>query len=90
MRGPIGWPTVSGIDVGDRFDRFLDALRQRHDFFHAVGCRLSDHGIETFYAADYTPGEIAAAFRRVRSGKTLEAGEIVAVQVGRALRIGRR
>ena len=40
----------SGIDVGDDFDRFLDALRQRHDFFHAAGCRLSDHGLETFYA----------------------------------------
>ena len=68
---------ASGIDVGDRFDRFLDALRQRHDFFHSLGCRLSDHGLETFYAADYAPGEIAAAFQRVRSGKTLAADEIL-------------
>jgi len=68
---------VSGIDVSDRFDRFLDALRQRHDWFQSAGCRLSDHGIETFYAHDYTPGEIATAFRRVRSGKTLEPGQLI-------------
>ena len=67
----------SGIDVGDDFDRYLDALRQRHDYFHSVGCRLSDHGLDTFYAADYTPGEVAAAWRRVRSGKPLDAGAIV-------------
>ena len=59
---------ASGIDIGDDFDRFLDALRQRHDFFHALGCRLSDHGLETFYADDYTAGGISAIFRRVRSG----------------------
>jgi glucuronate isomerase len=68
---------ASGIDVGDHFDRFLDALRQRRDFFHSVGCRLSDHGIETFYAADYAPAEITAAFQRVRNGKTLSADQIV-------------
>jgi glucuronate isomerase len=67
----------SGVDVGDSLDRFLDALRQRHDFFHSVGCRLSDHGIDTFYAADYTTPEIAAAFERVRGGKSLDAEAIV-------------
>ncbi len=38
---------------------FLDALRQRHDDFHALGCRLSDHGLDHCYA---TPcSETAAA-----------------------------
>jgi glucuronate isomerase len=69
--------SASGIDVGDRYDRFLDALRQRHDFFHSLGCRVSDHGLETFYAADYTAGEVAAAFQRLRIGKTLSHDEIL-------------
>ena len=64
---------ASGIDIGDDLDRYLDALRQRHEFFHSVGCRLSDHGIDTFHAADYTPGEVQAAFQRVRSGGSLES-----------------
>jgi glucuronate isomerase len=68
---------AAGIDVGDSFDRFLDALRQRRDFFHSVGCRLSDHGIETFYAADYDAADVSAAFRRVRSGKTISGDEVI-------------
>ncbi len=68
----------SEINVGDDFDRFLDALRRRHDFFHAAGCRLADHGIETFYAADFTPSEAAATFRRVRGGQAIPPGEVAA------------
>lgn len=68
---------ASGIEVKDDYDRFLDALRERHDFFHSRGCRLSDHGLETFPAADYTTPEVASAFRRVRSGKQLSADEVV-------------
>jgi glucuronate isomerase len=67
---------VSRIDVKDNFSSFLDALQQRHDFFHARGCRLSDHGMETFYAEPYCAAEVAAALRRVRSGKPLQTGEI--------------
>ena len=38
-------------DVNIRtFGDFTDALQRRHDFFHAEGCRLSDHGLEEFYA----------------------------------------
>ncbi|MBN1395196.1 MAG: glucuronate isomerase [Pirellulales bacterium] len=64
------------IEIGENFDAFLDALRNRHDFFHMRGCRLSDHGLETFPAADYSTAEAAAAFRRVRGGKELSAGEV--------------
>ncbi|MCE5269475.1 MAG: glucuronate isomerase [Planctomycetaceae bacterium] len=64
---------ASDIDIADRYDRLLDALLARHDFFHAAGCRLADHGLETFWAADYTPGEIASAFRRLRQHKPLPA-----------------
>ncbi len=31
---------------------YLDALRRRHDSFHAAGCRLSDHGLDTACAED--------------------------------------
>ena len=68
---------ASDIDVKDHFSRYLDALRLRHDFFHSVGCRLSDHGLATFPAADYTQEEVASVFRRARSGRPLEPTEIV-------------
>lgn len=65
----------SELDISDRYERYLEALWRRHEFFHAMGCRLSDHGLETFYAEDYTEGEIAALFRRLRGGGALDAGE---------------
>jgi glucuronate isomerase len=67
-----------GIDIGDHFGRFLDALRQRHDFFHAAGCRLSDHGLTTFFAAEYTLAEVADTFSAARNGRSLSTDRIVA------------
>ncbi len=58
------------------YQGFIDAIKSRHDFFHAQGCRISDHGVETAYAEDFTAPEIAALFNRVRSGKSLDAAEI--------------
>lgn len=54
-------------------DAFLEALRARQQFFHDRGCRLSDHGIDTVYADDYSDAEIKETFARVRSGKQVAA-----------------
>ena len=35
-----------------------DALFRRMDFFASLGCRLSDHGLERVYAADFTEAEV--------------------------------
>lgn len=59
------------------YSRFIEAIRQRHDFFHQSGCRLSDHGIEQPYAAEYTDGEINAIFDKVRSGEVPVKSEIL-------------
>ena len=54
---------------------FLEALRQRHDFFHQRGCRLSDHGLSHCYA-DFCSEETAAAiFARARAGQAATAAE---------------
>lgn len=53
------------------FNAFIEALRNRHAFFHQMGCRLSDHGIEQPYAEDYVQTDIVRDFDRVRSGKEL-------------------
>ncbi len=59
------------------FTEFLSTIDKRHQFFHENGCRLSDHGLDTAYAADYTGSEIAAIFLKVRSGKSLSQEEIL-------------
>ncbi len=58
------------------FDEFEAALRARHAFFHERGCRLSDHGLDTFYAEGYTETEVKAIFAKARVGGELAADEV--------------
>ena len=53
-----------------------EALQKRHDFFASMGCKLSDHGLETFYAVDYTESEIESIFSRVLSRVAPSAEEL--------------
>ncbi len=57
------------------FGDFIAAIDKRHQFFHDNGCRLSDHGLETAYAADYTTEEIKRIFDMLRQGKSLNPVE---------------
>ncbi len=66
---------VSGVSIS-RFADVIDALQVRHDFFASVGCKLSDHGIEEFYAEDYTQADIDSLFNKVYGGQTLTTQEI--------------
>ncbi len=66
---------VSGVKIS-KFADVIEALKVRHDFFASVGCRLSDHGIEEFYAEDYSAAEIEAIFDKVYAGTQLSDEEI--------------
>ena len=58
------------------FNDLVEALQRRHDFFNSLGCRLSDHGIEEFYADEYTTAEINAIFNSVMQGHTLSVEQV--------------
>lgn len=62
--------SASGVSIS-HFNDFLDALRSRHDYFASMGCTISDHGLETIYAEEYTDAQIRSIFDRIRSGKEL-------------------
>ncbi len=66
---------VSNTDINS-YKALIEALRKRHDFFHEKGSRLSDHGLETMYASDYTEKEIETIFSKVRAQKVLTPEEI--------------
>ena len=53
----------------DSYTDLIEALQTRHDFFASRGCKLSDHGMDTFYGADYTQFEIELIFKKVLLGK---------------------
>ncbi len=58
------------------FKDLLCALQKRHDYFAAEGCRVSDHGMTTFYASPYTDAEIESIFMKARMNKALTPEEI--------------
>jgi glucuronate isomerase len=47
---------------------FVSALRKRHDFFHSLGGRLSDHGLNHAFGDFPTEHEAARIFGRARGG----------------------
>ncbi|WP_339734855.1 glucuronate isomerase [uncultured Sunxiuqinia sp.] len=67
---------VANVEI-DSFDAFMVALDKRHQFFHDNGCRLSDHGLDTAFAEDYTEEEINAIFDKIRLQKALSNEEII-------------
>lgn len=67
---------AAGMEISSYRD-LLAALRKRHDFFKSMGCRLSDHGIENFYAADYTEKEIDKIFKNTVAGNVPDAEDLL-------------
>jgi glucuronate isomerase len=76
------------VDIAD-YETFLTALQKRHDFFHRMGCRLSDHGLEQPYAEDFTVGDIHRIFAQVRSGQKIGHPEILQFKSAVALELAR-
>lgn len=67
---------AADTDISD-YTSYLGAIKRRHDYFHENGCRISDHGVETAYAEDYTENEIRAIFDKIRTGNELNFPEQV-------------
>jgi glucuronate isomerase len=58
--------SAANVDITD-FNSFLDALEQRHGFFHEMGCRLSDHGLNAAFAEPCTEERAEEIFERARA-----------------------
>jgi glucuronate isomerase len=65
-----GLEQAADVDIGD-FASFLEALTQRHEYFHAHGCRLSDHGLDQCYAGFCSIKAAAAIFTKARRGRAI-------------------
>ena len=52
------------------FKGFLKALKQQHDFFHANGSRLSDHGLNQMPSLDCMEKKAGAIFSAALKGKS--------------------
>ena len=54
----------------------LTAIQDRHEFFHQMGCRISDHGMEGFIAEEFDHLEVEKIFLKVRKGRKLNENEV--------------
>ena len=68
---------------------FVAALRRRHDYFHAQGCRLSDHGLNQCPASPCPDKTAAAIFARARRGQAASPEEQAQFGLGMMLHFGR-
>ncbi len=67
--------TTSGIKI-NIYEDLINALRNRHDFFHEMGCRISDRGLDKCYAESFNETEVDDIFFRVRAGDTITEQEV--------------
>ena len=79
----LGWfrpwiQRLSGVTKREITDlaTLEDVLRSRLDFFHAHGCRLSDHALDIVPSGIAAPEEAAETFRKAMAREPLSEGEI--------------
>jgi glucuronate isomerase len=65
---------ASGVGITTYAD-FWTALERRHEAFHGLGCRASDHGLETIDAEPWSDARLAAVFDTARAGGSVSAGD---------------
>lgn len=65
---------VSGTKISS-FSELILAVYNRIEFFHSMGCRISDHGLEDIPYAEFTAVEADEIFKKKLSGESLTACE---------------
>lgn len=63
---------VAGVNYTGSYDDLFQALKNRHDFFAAMGGKLSDHGLEHIYATNYDSGITANVANMVLKGQSAD------------------
>ncbi|UDQ99068.1 glucuronate isomerase [Lentisphaerota bacterium WC36G] len=71
------------------FDSLIEALEIRHQHFHDVGCRLSDHGLDTFYMSEYSKSEVKTIFEKIRSKQEINHDQLVKFKSAMMIEFGR-
>ncbi|MBR2423117.1 MAG: glucuronate isomerase [Oscillospiraceae bacterium] len=68
----------------------LDALVERLEYFHARGCKASDHGLDYVPFVNYTVGQADAVYQKGLKGEKLTVEEIEGFQTVILLTLGKR
>jgi glucuronate isomerase len=79
---------AANIEIGS-FGSLVKALDTSHAFFHSMGGRLSDHGLERFYFAAHSSDEINRIFIKLLKGEIITGEESEKYKTGILLEICR-
>ena len=72
----------------DSYDTLIEVLRKRAQWFHSLGCRLSDHGLPYMYAADFELMRVRQSFGRFLAGQDISAAETESIQAAILYELG--
>ena len=79
---------ASGMTIST-FADVKDALTKRMEYFHEVGCVVSDHGLEYVAYAKTSDEEVEGIFTKRMSGETLTGEEVGKYKMAILLHLGR-
>ncbi|QNU29354.1 glucuronate isomerase [Geobacillus sp. 46C-IIa] len=65
---------AAGLSIDD-YGQLLQALENRIHYFHDLGCRIADHGLESMPYAECTLDEASAIFQKRKEGFALSQEE---------------
>jgi len=79
---------VSGVTIKD-FASLLEAIDRRHAFFHAAGCRLSDHAVTCFSNVELSSAALNKILKKAMGCETVSAEETNAFQTAFLHEVGK-
>jgi glucuronate isomerase len=71
------------------FEDFVRALDKRHEFFHGLGARATDHAIVCPFAEEYSKDEIEKIFGRLTRNEALSQQETLQFKTAGLYEVGR-
>ena len=86
-----GWCDALAARVGrelQTLDELLDAVGERHEFFHSLGGRLSDHGLNQLPAREVSADEAGSIFQKARRSEDLLPEEAEGLATFLMIRMG--
>lgn len=72
---------ICNIEI-NTFDQLVEALAERIDYFHALGCRLSDHGLEQLFDTTSSASALTTTLKNRRNNSVISAAEAQGFQMG--------
>jgi glucuronate isomerase len=95
VEDPVAWKAYLGklsaaadMTIGS-YKELVAALQNRHDAFHELGCRASDHALVAPFAVFVSEQALEALFAKCLGGTAPTAEEAEAFKTGLLLEIGR-